>query len=44
MAGEYTGQVMLEGITRFITEASREDIPLKLALEAVLGTETPVSR
>ena len=43
MAGEYTGQVMLEGITRFISEASREDIPLKLSLEAVLGTETPVS-
>ena len=33
---------MLEGITRFISEASREDIPLKLPL-VVLGTETPVS-
>ena len=43
MAGEYTGQVMLEGITRFISEASREDIPLNLSLEGVLGTETPVS-
>lgn len=43
MAGEYTGQVMLEGITRFIRAASRQDIPLKLSLEAVLANETPVS-
>ena len=43
MAGEYTGQVMLEGITRFISEASREDIPLKLSLEVVQAKETPVS-
>ena len=43
MAGEYTGQVMLEGITRFIQAASRQDIPMKLSLDTVLGTETPVS-
>ncbi|GIS24424.1 MAG: hypothetical protein CM15mP125_1110 [Gammaproteobacteria bacterium] len=43
MAGEYTGQVMLEGITRFLEAASRTAIPMKLPLEAVLATETPVS-
>ena len=43
MAGEYTSQVMLEGITWFIQAASRQDIPLKLSLDTVLGTETPVS-
>ena len=43
MAGEYTGQVMLEGITRFIQVASRQDIPMKLSLDAVMGTETPMS-
>ena len=43
MAGEYTGQVMLEGITRFLGAASRTAIPMKLPLEAVLATETPVS-
>ena len=43
MAGEYTGQVMLEGITRFIQAACREDIPLTLSLEEVLALETPMS-
>ena len=43
MAGEYTGQVMLEGITRFLEAACRTAIPMKLPLEAVLATETPVS-
>ena len=43
MAGEYTGQVMLEGITRFLEAGSRTTIPMKLSLETVLATETPVS-
>ena len=43
MAGEYTGQVMLEGITRFLEAASRTAIPMKLPLETVLAAETPVS-
>ena len=43
MAGEYTGQVMLEGITRFLEAGSRTTIPMKLSLETVQATETPVS-
>ena len=42
MAGEYTGQVMLEGITRFVLAFSREDVPLALDLSAVLSLQTPL--
>ena len=42
MAGEYTGQVMLEGITRFVLASSRENVPLALDLSAVLSLQTPL--
>jgi indolepyruvate ferredoxin oxidoreductase alpha subunit len=43
MAGEYTGQVMLEGVTRFLLAAPGADIPLKLDMASVLALQTPVS-
>lgn len=43
MAGEYTGQVMLEGVTRFLLAAPGSDIPLKLDMASVLALQTPVS-
>ena len=43
MAGEYTGQVMLEGVTRFLLAAPGTPIPLKLDMESVLALQTPVS-
>ncbi len=42
MAGEYTGQVTLEGITRFIEASAGADIPLRLSHEQVRALETPV--
>ena len=42
-AGEYTGQVMLEGITRFLTDAEAEDVPLRMTLEEVEARETPLN-
>ena len=44
MAGEYTGQVMLEGMTRFVLASKRAHIPLALSLEDVLALETPLSQ
>ena len=43
MAGEYTGQIMLEGVTRFLLAAPGTPIPLKLDMESVLALQTPVS-
>jgi indolepyruvate ferredoxin oxidoreductase alpha subunit len=43
MAGEYTGQVMLEGITRFVLASKQTAIPLALSLDEVLALETPLS-
>ena len=43
MAGEYTGQVMLEGITRFVQASDRGDVPLQLDLDQVLALRTPCS-
>lgn len=43
MAGEYTGQVMLEGVTRFLLAAPGMDIPLELDMASVLALQTPVS-
>jgi indolepyruvate ferredoxin oxidoreductase alpha subunit len=43
MAGEYTGQVMLEGITRFVLASQRETVPLAMDLASVMGRETPLS-
>ena len=43
MAGEYTGQVMLEGITRFVHASDRGDVPLQLDLDEVLALRTPCS-
>ena len=43
MAGEYTGQVMLEGVTRFLFAAPGTPIPLKLDMASVLALQTPVS-
>lgn len=43
MAGEYTGQVMLEGVTRFLLAAPGATIPLKLDMASVLALQTPVS-
>ena len=43
MAGEYTGQVMLEGVTRFLLAAPGTPIPLKLDMASVLALQTPVS-
>ena len=43
MAGEYTGQVMLEGVTRFLLAATGTPIPLKLDMASVLALQTPVS-
>ena len=43
MAGEYTGQVMLEGVTRFLLAATGVDIPLELDMASVLALQTPVS-
>jgi len=43
MAGEYTGQVMLEGITRFVLASRQTAIPLALSLDEVLALETPLS-
>ena len=43
MAGEYTGQVMLEGVTRFLLAATEQQIPLELDLASVLALQTPVS-
>ncbi len=42
-AGEYTGQVMLEGITRFLLASRRPTVPLALTLDAVLALETPLT-
>ncbi len=43
MAGEYPGQVMLEGITRFVQARDRGDVPLQLDLDEVLALRTPCS-
>ena len=43
MAGEYTGQVMLEGVTRFLLAAPGTPIPLQLDMASVLALQTPVS-
>ncbi len=43
MAGEYTGQVMLEGITRFLLASQRQTVPLTMDLASVLERETPLS-
>ena len=43
MAGEYTGQVMLEGVTRFLLAAPGATIPLELDMASVLALQTPVS-
>ena len=43
MAGEYTGQIMLEGVTRFLLAAPGTPIPLKLDMASVLALQTPVS-
>ena len=43
MAGEYTGQVMLEGVTRFLLAAPGAAIPLQLDMASVLALQTPVS-
>jgi indolepyruvate ferredoxin oxidoreductase alpha subunit len=43
MAGEYTGQVMLEGITRFVQASDRAGVPLQLDLDQVLALRTPCS-
>ena len=43
MAGEYTGQVMLEGITRFLQASSGVTIPLRMTLEQVQAGATPLS-
>ena len=41
MAGEYTGQVMLEGITRFLAASQRAEVPLRLDMDAVMALRTP---
>ena len=33
-AGEYTRRVMLAGVTRFLTDAETEDVPLRMTLES----------
>ncbi|MDA9798103.1 indolepyruvate ferredoxin oxidoreductase subunit alpha [Luminiphilus sp.] len=43
MAGEYTGQVMLEGVTRFLLASPGAAIPLQLDMASVLALQTPVS-
>ena len=43
MAGEYTGQVMLEGLTRFLEASQGAAIPLLMDSSAVAALETPVS-
>ncbi len=43
MAGEYTGQVMLQGLTRFVLAAELPEIDLPLSLEAVEALNTPLS-
>ena len=43
MAGEYTGQIMLEGVTRFLLAAPGTPIPLQLDMASVLALQTPVS-
>lgn len=43
MAGEYTGQVMLEGITAFIQASASKDVPLAMDLATVRALETPLS-
>ena len=43
MAGEYTGQVMLEGITAFLEGGLREVVPLRLSSGQVIALRTPVS-
>ncbi len=43
MAGEYTGQVMLEGITRFVLASKQTTVPLALSLDKVLALETPLN-
>ncbi|EED35627.1 indolepyruvate ferredoxin oxidoreductase alpha subunit [Luminiphilus syltensis NOR5-1B] len=42
MAGEYTGQVMLLGITRFIEASSGPEIELLSSAEEVAALETPL--
>ncbi len=42
MAGEYTGQVMLLGITRFLSASRRHDIPLSMNEQQVAALETPL--
>jgi indolepyruvate ferredoxin oxidoreductase alpha subunit len=42
-AGEYTGQVMLEGITRFIELSQRNSVPLEMSYDAVRRLETPLA-
>ncbi len=44
MAGEYSGQVMLEGITAFIETSRRAHVPLTTSLDAVRSLETPLSK
>ncbi len=43
MAGEYTGQVVLEGLTRFINAASLADVSLLLDLEQVIALHCQLS-
>jgi indolepyruvate ferredoxin oxidoreductase alpha subunit len=43
MSGEYTGQVMLEGLTRFVASASSVEIPLVLDAAAVEALRNPLS-
>lgn len=42
LAGEYTGQVMLEGITKFIERSVQCGVPLMLSYEQVRALETPL--
>ncbi|MFV0276001.1 MAG: thiamine pyrophosphate-dependent enzyme, partial [Parahaliea sp.] len=43
MAGEYTGQVMLHGLTRFLQAARLAELELPLSLEQVEALRTPLS-
>ncbi len=43
MAGEYSGQVMLEGLTRFLTSAAGADLSLRLSEADVEALRSPLS-
>jgi len=43
-AGEYTGHVLLTGLTKFITELRGQAIELRLSLEQVNDLESPLTR